>query len=84
MSHFTQAESFSRHSFQPICWFSTEKIKPYATKEHKTAMTLSKTDRKNIQLELKMFYQAYTTRKPLSACTAVTPGCDGMVQSAAG
>jgi len=39
--------------------------------------------RKLLILELKMFYQTYTARKPPSACTAVTPGCDAMVSSAA-
>ena len=30
-----------------------------------------------------MFYQTYTARNLPSACTAVTPGCDAMVTSAA-
>ena len=30
-----------------------------------------------------MFYQTYTTHKPPSACTPVTPGCDAMVPSPA-
>jgi len=36
------------------------------------------------ELELKMFHQTQTARKPPSACTAVTPNSDGMVPSAAG